>query len=82
MENYPVELLAVVEPVDAEEPGAALDLPAPDLPALDSPALDVPVLEDPPESLPDESELELFPEIAAESEPADADLPDSRLSLR
>lgn len=72
MENYPVELLAVVEPVDAEEPGAALDLPA----------LDVPVLEDPPESLPDESELELFPEIAAESEPADADLPDSRLSLR
>ncbi len=77
MENYPVELLAVVEPVDAEEPGAALDLPA-----LDLPALDVPVLEDPPESLPDESELELFPEIAAESEPADADLPDSRLSLR
>lgn len=77
MENYPVELLAVVEPVDAEEPGAALDLPA-----LDLPALDVPVLEDPPESLPDESELELFPELAAESEPADADLPDSRLSLR
>lgn len=72
MENYPVELLAVVELVDAEEPEAALDLPA----------LDVPVPEVPPEPLPDESELELFPEVAAESEPADADLLDSRLSVR
>lgn len=72
MENYPVELLEVAELLDAEAPEAPLDLPA----------LEAPVPEDPAEPLPDESELEPFAEVAAESEPADADLPDSRLSVR